>query len=169
MLEWLDSRHADVRAAGWEWFRAEPRARDNVTLWRRLMETPYDDVRLALVAAMEARTEGVLPLRAERGDLDAELLRLLWASVLLNVHRGHRAKPSVIRQLLRRIDARPAELPRLLPLLAVALRSVRGPEWRAGLTAVVQLAARDERAAELILQAFPELQFADTYQGEAAR
>ena len=140
VLEWLDSRHADVRGEGWDWFRAEPRAHDDVILWQRLMETPYDDVRLALVAELESRSEGAKSPRVERGDLDPELLRLLWASVLLNVHRGHRGKPLVVRQLLRRITTRPAELPRLLPLLAVALRSVRGPEWRAGLAAVVRLA-----------------------------
>jgi hypothetical protein len=170
VLQWLDSRHADVRGEGWQWFRAEPRAHDDIVLWQRLMETPYDDVRLALVADLEARTEGALSSRVERGDLDPELLRLLWASVLLNVHRGHRAKPLIVRRLLRRITTRPAELPRLLPLLAVALRSVRGPEWRAGLAAVVRLAERDEIAAGLIRQAFPELQLAGSpAEGEANR
>jgi hypothetical protein len=43
-------------------------------------------------------------------------------------------------------------------LLAVALRSVRGPEQRAGLAAVVRLAERDERTIPLIQAAFPELQ-----------
>jgi hypothetical protein len=42
-------------------------------------------------------------------------------------------------------------------LLAVALRSVRGPEFRAGLSAVVRLADRDEAAARLVAEAFPEL------------
>jgi hypothetical protein len=170
VLEWLDSRHADVRGEGWDWFRAEPRAHDDVVLWQRLMESPYDDVRLALVADFEARAEGIAAARVERGDLDPGLLRLFWASVLLNIHRGHRAKPVVVRQLVRRIAARPAELPRLLPLLAVALRSVRGPEWRAGLAAVVRLAERDETAAGLVRQAFPELQIHGALpEGEARR
>jgi len=158
VLEWLDSRHLDVRVEGQKWFREEARAREDVTIWQRLMETPYDDIRLALVSDLEARTREANAIRTERGDLDPELLRLLWASVLLNVHRGNRVKPIVVRQLLSRIEQRPGDLSRLLPLLAVALRSVRGPEWRAGLAAVVQLADRDANAIPLIQSTFPELQ-----------
>src|SRR5439155_15675784 len=39
VLEFLDSRYADARAEGMSWFRAEPRARDDVTLWQRLLES----------------------------------------------------------------------------------------------------------------------------------
>jgi hypothetical protein len=159
ILEFLDSRHADVRAEGWAWFLAEPTTRDDVELWRRLLESPYDDVRLALVAELEARVQRGVRAPAEALELDPELLRLLWASVLLNVHRGGRAKPVVIRQLLRRLERRPEEVPRLLPLLAVALRSTRGPEWRAGLAAVVQLAEREPSARAAVASAFPELKW----------
>ena len=37
------------------WLQDEARARDDVTLWRRLLESPYDDVRLWLVADLENR------------------------------------------------------------------------------------------------------------------
>lgn len=160
VLEWLDSRHRDVRTQGWTWFRTEPRAHDDVTIWQRLLETPYDDVRLALIDELEVHAEKANAIRLERGDLNPELLRLLWASVLLNVHRGSRAKPMVVRHLLRRIEAKSDELPQLLSLIAVALRSLRGPEWRAGLSAVVRLAERNEATAGLVQQAFPELQLA---------
>lgn len=159
VVEYLDSRHADVRAEGWRWFLDEPRVRDDVDLWRRLLESPYDDVRLALVAELESRVAGRDPSRADRLSLDPELLRLLWASVLLNVHRGGRAKPHVIRQLLRRLETRPQELALLLPLLAVSLRSTRGPEWRAGLAALVQLVARNAAAEPLVRASFPELKW----------
>lgn len=160
VVAWLDSRHADARAEGWRWFLDEPRARDDVPTWRKLMESPYDDVRLKLVAALEARAGGPDPLRVERGDLDPDLLRLLWASVLLNVERGGRSKPVAVRQLVRRAQARPDDLPALLPILSVALRSVRGPEFRAGLAAIVGLAERDEAARDLVARTFPELQMA---------
>ena len=160
IVAWLDSRHDDARAEGWRWFLDEPRARDDVPTWRKLMESPYDDVRLKLVAELEVRAGGADPFRVERGDLDPDLLRLLWASALLNVERGGRAKPLVVRQLVRRVEARPVDLPSLLPILAVALRSVRGPEFRSGLSAVVALAEKDEAARALIVQTFPELQFA---------
>jgi hypothetical protein len=159
VLDWLDSRHEDVRSEGWRWFRDEPRVRDDVTIWRRLLETPYDDVRLALIGELEARTRAARAIPLDQGDLDAELLRMLWASVLLNVSRGSRAKPTVVRQILTRIQGRPTELSHLLPVLAVALRSVRGPEMRAGLAAVVRLAESDGATARLVNEAFPELRF----------
>jgi hypothetical protein len=159
VLELLDSRYEDVRAEGWNWFLAKPRVHQDVQTWQRLMETPYDDVRLALVRDLDARLRDSQAARLDRDELDPELLRLLWASVLLNTTRGSREKPAVLRQLLKRMQSRPAELPRLLPLVAVALRSVRGPEMRAGLSAVVRLAERDEDSARLIAAHFGELQF----------
>jgi len=159
VLELLDSRHEDVRAEGWNWFLAEPRVHQDVQTWQRLMEAPYDDVRLALVRDLDARVRGSQGARLDRDTLDPDLLRLLWASVLLNTTRGSREKPVVLRQLLKRVQTRPDELPRLLPLVAVALRSVRGPEMRAGLSAVVRLAERDEDSARLIAAHFGELQF----------
>lgn len=160
VLEWLDSRHQDVRDAAMNWFRGEPRAHDDLAIWQRLMETPYDDVRLALINDLESRTHGAETIRLEQQVLDPDLLKLLWASVLLNVFRGNRAKPVVVRQLVARIEQQPADLPRLLPLLAVALRSIRGPEWRAGLAAVVRLTENSPNAVPLIREAFPELQLA---------
>ena len=157
VLEYLDSRHADVRAEGWAWLQEEARAREDVTLWRRLLESPYDDVRLGLVADLESRVARRDRVPTEREGLDPELVRYLWASVLLNVHRGNRAKPVVVRQLVRRLERRPEEAGVLLPILSVALRSVRGPEWRAGLAGVVQLAERGPELAGAVRQAFPEL------------
>jgi hypothetical protein len=157
VLEYLDSRHAEVRAEGWRWFREEPRARDNVELWRRLLESPYDDVRLLLVADLEdrvARHEGAL---TDQARLDPELVRFLWGSVLLNIYRGGKVKPLVVGQLVRRVERRPEEAAVLLPILSVALRSVRGPEWRAGLAGVVRLVERNAGLMEPVRRAFPEL------------
>ena len=67
LLEFLDSRHADARAEGIVWFRHEPRAGDDVALWHRLLESPYDDVRLALATDLEAR------LKPAGGDVAGEL------------------------------------------------------------------------------------------------
>jgi hypothetical protein len=129
-----------------------------VRLWLRLVETPHDEIRIALVGALEQRLAGRDPFAALLGAIDPEHLRLLWASVLLNIHRGGRAKPAVLRQLVRRIQERPDDFVTLLPLLAVALRSVRGPEWRAGLAAIVQLLERQPARASEVRLAFPELE-----------
>jgi hypothetical protein len=152
ILEFLDSRHADARLVGWNWFRSEPRASDDVETWRKLLESPYDDVRLALVAELESRTSKVL---------DPDDLRPLWASVLLNIHRGSRAKPAVVRQLVDRLQSSPDDARELLSLLGVALRSVRGPERRSGLVAVVRLIERQPDIEPFVRQAFPELQWSE--------
>jgi|GEM_PF-747053 len=159
VLNWLDSRQEDVRAEGWRWFEADASLREGITTWQRLLESPYDDIRLALTSALEDRTKkrGGNGASIRQGRLDPDLLRFLWASVLLNIQRGGQAKPKVIAQVLQRLEAHPEDLPQLIPLLAVALRSVRGPEFRQGLLAVVRLAERDEAARPLLAQAFPEL------------
>ncbi len=114
VLEFLDSRHADVRAEGWAWFQAEPRAREEVLLWQRLLESPYDDLRLRLITVLEDIVHRGEAAQVDLGRLDAGLVRFLWASVLLNVHRGNRAKPLVVRQMVRRLERHPEEAARLL-------------------------------------------------------
>jgi hypothetical protein len=158
VLEFLDSRHGEVRAEGWTWLEEDRRLGDNVDIWRKLLESPYDDVRLRLIKALQARVAG-------RGDspdfalgpLDEDLLRFVWASVLLNIHRGGRFKPLAVGQLVARLKRRPQEAQDLLPILAVALRSVRGPEWRTGLAGVVQLVEHNRDLRPLVQEMFPEL------------
>src|SRR5262249_10950703 len=79
LLEFLDSKLADVRAAGWAWLNESP-LRDDPAVWHRLVESPYDDVRGPLVAELARRA----------GGADPDTVRLLWATVLLNVARGGR-------------------------------------------------------------------------------
>lgn len=161
LLEFLDSRHADARAIGLRWFRDDLRARDDVTLWQRLLESPYDDVRLALASELGARLDAAGRSDAHdfRRALDPERVRLLWASVLLNVQRGGRAKPGIVRQVADRLGRRPDEAAILLPMLAVALRSVRAPERRAALTAVVRLVETRPESEPIVRQWLPELQW----------
>ena len=156
VLEFLDSRHDEVRAEGWQWLMDDARVSESVEVWRKLLESPYEDVRLQLVAALEKRANEPRQ-RFDSARLDDELLRFLWASVLLNAHRGGRTKPVVIGQLVDRLTRRPEEASALLPILAVALRSVRGPEWRAGLSAVVRLAESSDELRTAVNRAFPEL------------
>ena len=134
VLECLDSRHAEVRNHGMTWFRSEPRARDDVTLWRRLAESPFDDVRIFLIAELETRVAGRDLDRIASLGLDVETVRLLWASVLLNVHRGSRAKPAVIRQIVARCEAgqrNPACCCRFWPwLCGRPAAPSAGPAWQ---------------------------------------
>jgi hypothetical protein len=158
LLDFLDSRNTDVRAEGWQWLEERPEAREDVALWQRLLESPYDDVRLRLAASLEDRVRGRTPT-IDRDCLNSELLRFLWASVLLNVQRGGRTKPLVVTQMVRRLERKPDEARVLLPILSAALRSVRGPEWRAGLAGVVGLVQRRPEMETAVRQAFPDLKW----------
>ena len=120
----LDSKHADVRAIGWKRLLETP-LKDDPPVWQKLLESPYDDVKGPLVAELTERIRMV--------DFDA--VRMLWASLLLNIHRGGRRKPGVVRQVVDRLAEHPGEADRLLPLLAVAVRSLRGPEFARGWSA----------------------------------
>jgi hypothetical protein len=155
VLEFLDSRHEDVREIGWEWLQTEPRARDDVQVWQRLLESPYDNLRMRLVVMLEEWAKE----RDALAKFSAEHVRFLWATVLLNVQRGSRAKPFVVRQIIDRLAASPDEAGELLPIVAVALRSVRGPEFRAGLAGVASFVERHPTRKPLVEAVFPELQW----------
>jgi len=68
-----------------------------------------------------------------------DAVRLLWATVLLNIQRRRTAQPGVVAQVVSRLASHPEESDQLLRLLAIAVRSLRGPEFRAGLAGVVSL------------------------------
>ena len=61
-------------------------------------------------------------------------------------------------RVVARLAEYPAEADRLVPLLAVAVRSLRGPEFRAGLAGVVSLAEWAPDLLPTIRQKFPELE-----------
>ncbi len=155
VLEFLDSRHEDVREIGWEWFQTEARAREDVTVWQRLLESPYDNIRLRLIGMLEERAKE----RDGLAKFSPESVRVLWATVLLNVSRGSRAKPFVVRQIMDRLTANPDESGELLPIIAVALRSVRGPEFRAGLAGITMFVEKNPTRKPLVEVVFPELQW----------
>ena len=115
LLELLDSKHADVRAIVWRRLPETP-LKDDPAVWQKLLESPYDDVKGPLVAELTERIRIV--------NFDA--VRMLWASLLLYIHRGGRRKPGVVRQVVDRLAEHPDESARLLPLLA-APRHRRGP------------------------------------------
>ncbi len=151
--EFLDSRHEDVREVGLEWIAADERVKENPTVWQRMLESPYDNIRLPMVDRLKELTEAG---KAE-DVFDPAAVRLLWATVLLNIHRGGRQKHAVVKMIADRLMRLPEESQHLLPILAVAVRSSRGTEFRTGLTAVVQLLGTKAELNEPITKAFPEL------------
>lgn len=151
----LDSRHEDVRARALEIFEADARFRDDTGLWAALAETPHADARAFLIRHLAARKAAFSP----------EALRHVWAAALLAVHGGARDKRAVVRQIADRVVARPGEADALLPLLGVALRSVRAPERRAALGALARAAFRAPALRDAIARRLPELRL---FEGEDA-
>ncbi len=153
VLPFFDSLVPAVREQAWEWLEAEScPGRDDPVFFCRLMETPYDDVRLRLIHLLEQR---LLPGESKRG------LAVVWTSVLLGVERGGRQKLQATGQIADAIVADPSLADSLLPVLAVAVRSVRKPESRSGIAAVVGLLARAPGTADVVARHLPELELVE--------
>lgn len=143
----LDARYPDARAAGLALLDQEARFADDTTLWAALSESPYDDARASLLRHLDARAPSLPP----RG------LAHLWATTLLAVHRGSRAKQATLRAIGDRISREPDAAEGLLPLLGLALRSVREPERRGALASLVRAAARAPSLRASLASLVPEL------------
>jgi hypothetical protein len=148
-IRFFDSTVAATRAAAWTWLVADSPALADAALWSRLAETPYDDVRRRVIDFLQMQTK--LP------GAGADQLENVWRSVLLGVHRGGRQKAKAVQQIAHAIMENPARSEALLPVLAVAVRSVRGPEARAGLAAVVGVVAALPQLAEAVRRVLPEM------------
>ena len=130
---------------------SHPRFRDDVSLWAALSESPYPDVMHFLVRHLEAREDALAPEQVERA----------WATTLLSVHRGARAKRAALRQITHRVVASPERADTLLPLLRVSLRSVREAERRGALAAIAQAAFRQPALRAKLASHVPELTLFD--------
>ena len=145
--ELIDSRFEDVRKCALESLESAGRFADEPLLWAALAESPYAEVRAFLLTHLALRASA----------LDEGSLRHLWASVLLAVHRGSRAKQRAITQVAKAVAGEPAKADELLPLLAVALRSVRAPERRGALAAMAQAVAKNPALSAAVKKHVPEL------------
>lgn len=146
----FDSRFDTMRSGAFAALANDSPAAMDPAFWARLFESPYDDVRVELVTRLKKRSS--LP------GASADGLALLWQSVLLNIHRGGRAKLTALRQISDQIVREPASAVTLLPILSIALRSVRGPEARHGLAAIVSAVERHPELTPLVRTRLPELQ-----------
>lgn len=147
----FDSLQSATRDAAWAWLLTPSAGYDDPVLWSRLSETPFEDLRLKLVDHLAERTG--------HSRLGADALAPIWCAVLLGVHRGGRQKLKAVRDIAETVSREPDRADSLLPILRVAVRSVRGPEMRAGLAAVMTLLDRQPQLAGAVRNALPELQF----------
>jgi len=153
VIRFFDSALSETRGAAWTWLLEDSPGLKDPTLWSRLTETPHDDLRLRVIDHLQRQIK--LP------GAGAEQLENIWRSVLLGVHRGGRQKAKAVQQIARAIAENPACAESLLPVLAVAVRSVRGPETRAGLAAVVSVVEARPQLVETIQRFLPELKLAE--------
>lgn len=152
-IAFFDSLNAEVRRGAWEWLTPASKGYNDGALWSRLLETPYDDVRIRLVNILETRSQ---PGR-QRPAIGNSDLAAIWPSVLLAVHRGGRAKLTALRQITRALADHPDRANQLLPVVAVAIRSVRPTEARAGLAAILTAVASRPELEPLLAEHIPEL------------
>lgn len=145
--ELIDSRFEDVRRCALESLETAGRFADEPMLWAALAESPYAESRAFLLAHLAMRASA----------LDAGSLRHLWATVLLAVHKGSRTKQRAITQVARAITVEPERADELLPLLAVALRSVSAPERRGALSALARLVLAQPSLGRAVQAHIPEL------------
>jgi hypothetical protein len=152
VVEFFDSLHEPMRAAAMTWLEASTSGgHEDSVLWSRLIETPFDDVRLRLVDCLQRRTT--------QPNTDVNSLNHLWCSVLLGVHRGGRAKLKAIQQIQAAILRDSRQATKLLPVLSVAARSLRAPERRGAIAALASLKSGNPELEAAIRLHLPELQW----------
>ena len=152
-VNFFDSLNPEVRRGAWQWLTPDSPGYQDADLWSRLFESPDDETRIRLVESLRQRADGLVGPRAlARRDLSP-----LWTSVLLGVHRGGRAKIQALRQISQAIAERPERAESLLPVLAVAIRSVRPAEARVGLSAILSAVAKRPEIEPLLAKGLPEL------------
>ena len=151
VVAFFDSRLATMRSGAFAALDDTSPAAADPAFWAALLESPYDDVRAELVARLKRRKS--LP------GTGTDALAHLWQTVLLNIHRGGRAKLTALKQVSRRVATEPDSAKILLPVLAVAIRSVRAPETRHGLAAIVAAVEQVPALAADVSRFLPELQF----------
>jgi predicted DNA-binding WGR domain protein len=146
-----DAPFDDARAEGLACLAATPRFKGDLPLWFALTESPYDDVRAFILLHAEAWKKQAEP----------STLAHVWASALLAVHRGGLAKRRVPREISERIIAYPGEAETFLPILGVALRSVRPTERAQALASLTRAVTKNAALRELARKHLPEVVFTE--------
>ncbi len=148
--ELIDAGAAEVRARGMALVREVPRFAKSAVVWASMAESPHPEVREKLLDELASRAEG--PRVPE-----ASLARV-WSTTLLSIHRGGRAKPKALRAIAEALVDEPARAEELVPLMRIALRSVRPAERRSALAAIAQAAQAHAEVRSAVRRHLPELE-----------
>jgi hypothetical protein len=154
VVEFFDAPSPATRSAAMDWLeQIASRGHNDPALWARLIETPFDDIQLRVVECLHRRSR--LP------GTETDALAPVWCAVILGVHRGGRTKLKAVRQLQTAILNCPARAAELIPVLAVAIRSLRAPERRSALAAVASIVVQNADLQAEIQRLLPELQWVE--------
>lgn len=143
----IDAKFVDARTPALALLSKDQRFATSTVLWAALAESPYEEVRSFFSARFAAAEV----------ELDATELVRVFASALLSVSTGSKVKPKVLRAIVERLSAHPAETEALLPLLRISLRSVRAAERREALSALARAALARPELRAVISREIPEL------------
>ena len=91
VMPFFDAALPATRAAAFAWLAAHARARADAGLWSRLLESPFDDVRIHLVRELDARDRLIAHLR--RGLQESRSRSEVAALVLESVIDAARERP----------------------------------------------------------------------------
>lgn len=172
LTEFFDSHSTAVRHSACRWltatlieddvfslttFEANPTGEPfqyDPRLWLKLVETPYDEVRFALLSLLGSVVDQS-PQRLTETLSPEQYLRVLSA-VILCVDRGSRSKPKAIKQLSSLAIREPQHAEVVLSVLAIAARSIREPERAAGLSGIATILECHPNLTTQASQAIPE-------------
>jgi hypothetical protein len=173
LVEFFDARSPAVRQSACRWLTAagaddrtespaDPASANSLGsppqhdphLWLKLVETPYDQVRFSLLELLGAVLDAA-PSHLDESLSTDRYVRLL-AAVILCVDRGSRSKPKSVRQLASLAVRQPQQAAVVIPVLAIAARSIRPPERAAGLSGLATIVDRHPDLASQVDEAMPE-------------
>jgi hypothetical protein len=176
IAEFFDSAATPVRKAACKWLESAQRdvtgdrsLQQDPLLWAKLSETPYDEVRFSLVRLLSCIVESSRK-RSDASNRFAEPLTTdqwmrVYSAVILCVDRGSRSKPKAIKQLAELVERDPGSVDTVIPVLAIAARSIRDPERCAALAAIAGLIDRNPELSQPVSHHVPEWDWSDAGRG----
>lgn len=166
LSEFFDAKSAAIRFSACQWLTSvlTSQTSDQTLptqhdphLWLMLIETPYDEVRFSLLDLLGDFLDKTPEQIDESISVD-QYVRILSA-VVLCVNRGSRNKPKAINQLSALAIRNPEKSDVVIPVLAIAARSIRDPEKAAGLSGLATIISQHPTLAAQVEGVISEWQW----------
>jgi hypothetical protein len=154
LRELIDAPYADVRAVGLELLASEPKFAESTMLWWALSESPWKDVR-AFATKHSKRW------LAAKDELAAPKTAQFFATTMLSIHGGSKAKRKAMRDVVSHAVSPSKEAPQaeVLALVRHVARSVRPTERAIALAALARALRVRPELADAVRELLPEVSF----------